>query len=376
MIRAFFRKLRKRRFPYEPLVGIEIFGENILHNLSVCAALAPKCAIAPVLKSNAYGHGLVHVAHLLDERSSVSFFIVDSYHEALIIRNEGIMTPLLIVGYTHTENILNNTLPDLSFTIASLSQLVDVLPRLTTQTLHLKFDTGMHRQGMMLSEVTDVFALLAKYPHVNIEGICSHLGDADNDDDTFSYLQISRWNALVKQWKKRTPPVKYFHISPTEGIRFAYDTDANIIRLGIGLYGISTHVKNLKPSLKMVTRITALKTIEAGESVGYGNTFTATRTTRIATIPVGYNEGVDRRLSNKGKMMIGDVVCPIIGRVSMNITILDVTDARGVQEGDEVTVISAESSDPNSVANIAKLCNTIPYDILVHVVSSVRRTVV
>ena len=150
----------------------------------------------------------------------------------------------------------------------------------------------------------------------------------------------------------------------------------NLARLGLGLYGISIIDNpkiNLRPALSMQTIISGVKSIKKGDSVGYNNTFTAPRDVLIATIPAGYAEGVDRRLSNIGQVEVNGILCPIVGRVSMNITTIDVSNVSQVKLGDSVTIISNDNSSPISVNSIAKICNTIPYEILVHIPAHLRR---
>ena len=150
------------------------------------------------------------------------------------------------------------------------------------------------------------------------------------------------------------------------------------MRLGIGLYGMNVGIErlDLRPALEMRTRITSIHTLHAGESVGYNATFKAPQDMRVATIPVGYAEGVDRRLSSKGSILVRGTSCPIIGRVSMNITSLDISNVADVHVGDEVTVISPNAADPNGVEAIADLCGTIPYEILVHIPAHLRRVII
>lgn len=374
-MRNLFRKIRRKRFPYEPLVEIRISKDALLHNLDVFASMATQWGIAPVLKANAYGHGLVEVARILDGRSEIPFFVVDSYYEALVLRNEGVRTPILVIGYTLTNNITESVLADVSFAVSSMTQLRELVERDVRQPLHVKVDTGMHRQGILLSEVSSALDLVIKNRNVRIEGVCSHLSDADGEDDTFTREQIRRWNEFVKTWRTRVPDTKYYHISATSGMRFIKEMSANVGRLGIGLYGIAS-TPGVRGALEMHTRITAVRKIPKGETVGYNNTWTAKKESVIATIPVGYYEGVDRRLSNKGFVQVKGVICPIVGRVSMNMTTVDVTDVPEIKEGDGVVVISAESENKNSVVTMAQTCGTIPYDILVHIPPALRRTVI
>lgn len=375
-MRSLFRLLRAKRFTYEPLVTVEVARENILHNLELFLEQVSPWGVAPVLKANAYGHGLIEVARIVDAHLHVPFVVVDSYYEALQLRNERITSPILVIGHTLSHNIKKNTMQGISFAVGSLHQLKEIAETETPVSVHLKFDTGMHRQGISPKELPRAVEIVSAHPHLHVKGICSHLADADGDDDAMTAAQIELWNDIASKWRAAFPHTKYFHLSATAGIRCADKIDANVGRLGIGLYGISDVISGLTPALSMKTSVTGLRTIEAGERVGYGFSWKAERETSVATIPVGYYEGVDRRLSNKGFVRVRGQECPIIGRVSMNMTTVDVTDVFDVKEGDEVEVISTKSEARNSVQHMAELCDTIPYDILVHIPTTLKRVVV
>jgi len=375
-MKLFWRKFVDRQSDPEPLITVTLSRANLLHNLETFSRLVMPSKIAPMLKSNAYGHGLFEIAEMLNGRPEVAFLAVDSYYEARVLRTKGIDAPILVVGHTRAETIAKSPFKHVAFTIGSLSELRDVAERRVAAPLHIKFDTGMHRQGVMKHELDETFKLITDNRQLNIEGICSHLADADGEDPTFTEGQIASWNAIVAEWKKHVPDTKLFHLSATKGFPFVSKIDANVVRLGIGLYGISKRIEELRPVLEMHTSVTALRTIPKGDHVGYNCTFTAKRETRVATIPVGYYEGLDRRLSNKGFVTVNGVVCPVIGRVSMNMATIDVTSVPDVAVGDAVVVISNKRDDKNSVAQMAELSHTIPYDILVHIPTTLRRRVV
>ena len=238
----------------------------------------------------------------------------------------------------------------------------------------------MHRQGIVSKDFQTAFSLIRENEHINLAGVCSHLASSDSSNKEFTEKQIKLWNDSALLWKKEFPSIAYFHLSNTAGSSYSEDTVSNILRLGIGLYGIDPsedgRFPNLKPALEMKSVISGTKVIKNGESIGYGSTFTTSKETRIATIPAGYYEGVDRRLSNIGFVKIGNVFCPIVGRVSMNITTIDVTNVPEARLNTPVTLISSNPSDKNSFANNAKLAGTIPYELAVHIPQGLRRKVV
>ncbi|MBI2415176.1 MAG: alanine racemase [Candidatus Kerfeldbacteria bacterium] len=378
-MRQVFRYLRQAKFRYRPLAEVQLRRTALYHNVRLVQQTLAPVQVAPVLKSNAYGHGLIPIAQLLDNQK-LPFLVIDSYYEALILRNEGIRTPLLIIGYSHPDNVSNNHLPAIAFTVTSLPELQLLCQRIhKPTTIHLKIDTGMHRQGILLTEIPDAIQALHTQTNLQLAGIASHLADADNTDSTFTAQQIVRWNSVVEQFIQQFPTLKYYHLSATSGLAHHSTITANVMRLGLGLYGISSSPLlqlDFQPVLSLITVLSSIKTVSAGERIGYNGIYQTTQAATIATIPMGYYEGVDRRLSNVGIMTMGDAVCPIRGRVSMNITSLDVSAVAKPKLNDPVIVMSANPAAPNCVAALAKLCGTIPYELLVHLPATLRRTII
>ncbi len=400
-MKRLFTWFSRRRFPYEPLITVRISHSRLIHNLQEFIKIAPEGRVAPVLKSNAYGHGLIEIARILedsrskiqDPRSLIPFFVVDSYFEALSLRSKGIRTPLLIIGYTRPEIIARARLSHVSFTITSLDTLKHIAGFQSSSmtnwgsrkiSIHLKIDTGMRRQGLLPAELPEVAHILDINPSIVLKGICSHFSDADNNDTSFAESQIHSWNTIAEKLQHEYTSIEYVHISNTDGHRFTKEARANVSRLGLGLYGLldgSTFKPqlDLKPVMTMETIVSGVKKLMRDETTGYGNTFKAEKDLTIATIPVGYYEGIDRRLSNVGSVGVGseNLACPIIGRVSMNITTIDVSHVPSteIQIGAKVTVISDEASDPNSIVSMANKCGTIAYEIAVHVPAHLRRII-
>lgn len=378
MLNKIINQITKPRVKYEPLIKVLVFKNSIIHNLHAYQTKYPNLQFAPVLKSNAYGHGLVEVARIL-EGKKLPFFVVDSFYEALVLRRSMVKSKILIIGYTRQQLMQQKTLKDIAFTIVSLDSLRDLSANLKKPcSFHLKIDTGMHRQGILSDEMPQAAKLIKSNPNIVLEGICSHFADADSVEETFTKKQIGSWNAVVKLFREYFPHLKYFHAAATAGLRYADQIEANIARLGIGLYGInpSPDKIGLKPTLEMRSTVSSLKTIPAGQKVGYNITFESDKPLRIANIPAGYNEGIDLRLSNKGAFRVHGKLCPIIGRVSMNITTIDVTEIADAKLEDEVIIIIGDETSPNSVENIAKICHTIPYEIFIHIPQYLRRIVV
>jgi alanine racemase len=380
-MRNLIKRLRKNRYEYDPLIEITINRSHLCNNINVHKKAFPSLKIAPVLKSNAYGHGLIEIASILKDDNDIPFLVVDTYFEAICLRNNNIDKHILIMGYTPVHTINRNHLKNISFMIGDLEILKDLYSSVKQKiSIHIKIDTGMHRQGIDASKINEIFDTITTNHNISIEGICSHLSDADNSDEQFSRQQIILWNKIVAQFKDKIPRIKYFHLSNSAGHKYTNEIDANISRLGIALYGLdlanSSLQSELKPVLSMKTVISSIKDIYAGDSVGYSNTFTAQKNMKIAVLPLGYYEGLDRRLSNSGFVTVNGKSCQIIGRISMNISTINISDVDNVNIGDEVLVISDRSSDKNSIDAMAKLAQTIPYEITIHIPAYLKRRIV
>lgn len=376
MIRAFIRKVREKRFSYEPLVKVEVDGEQLIKNFRVFNEMRPGVRVAPVLKSNAYGHGLLLIGKKLDKEKP-PFLVVDSYHEAIILKNEGVHSDILVLGYTFPQNILHAQRDDVIFGITTIDQ-IEELTKLLKQKkrFHLKIDTGMHRQGILENEISHAIQLIKKNPHIILDGICSHFADADTKDSEITKEQIEKWNAVVELMKKEFPDLKYIHTEATAGTQYGKLIHANVLRVGLGIYGIDSAKRKdlpIKPILRMESVIAGIKKIKEGDYVGYNATFCADREMTIAIVPVGYFEGVDRRLSNKGFFKMKGEYCAVVGRVNMNMTSINISSIEGAKEGDVIEVISSNSGDKNSVESMAEACGAISYEIVVGIPEKIRR---
>jgi alanine racemase len=376
-LRPFARRIRRALSRRNPLITVSVSKEAILHNLRAYQKAYPGQKIAPVLKSNAYGHGLVLVAELLDTED-IAFLMVDSLYEARKLRRAGIRSPIVVMGYARPAEIAGSTLRAVAFAAVDIEQLRELsgLARRPI-SLHLKLDTGMHRQGILLEDLEEAVSLIAANPNLALAGVATHLGDADNPDAALSKKQLQQWDAAVARLKDAFPDTSYFHAAATKGARFSAAHPMNVLRLGIGLYGFDTSPGNgeaLMPALSLHSSIVSVRAIPQGDAVGYNATYTASRPSRIATVPVGYYEGLDRGLSNRGSVLVDGAACPLAGRVSMNMCSIDITDAPEAARGSTVTLISDNPEDPNSVSEIARRVDTTPYVILAHVPEHLYRT--
>jgi alanine racemase len=199
---------------------------------------------APVLKSNAYGHGLVLIASLL-KKEHLPFFVVDSLIEARLLRDNRIKTPIVIIGYNDVYNCVYSKIKNVSYVITSLEQLQKLSESITSiKIIHLKIDTGMHRQGILPEEIPKAIRIIQQDKNIALEGICSHFSSADDENASITQKQIDVWNSLVKIFQNEFSSIRYFHIGATAGSVYSKKCHANVIRLGIGLYGFDTSLQN------------------------------------------------------------------------------------------------------------------------------------
>lgn len=362
---------------YHPLNVVEISRARLINNYQYLSNINKKIKIAPVLKSNAYGHGIVEVGSILDKLKPV-FFCVDSIFEAHQLLNAKIKTPILIIGYVDPENLQIKTLPFL-YAVFDLAQLRGILNYQPQAKVHLFIDTGMHREGVRVDELEEFIKKLSSEERKSIDGLMSHLAFAGKPKNVDTKKQIIQFKLAIKILKKYSILPKWVHFGNSSGLlnnKKLKLSFTNISRTGLALYGISSvNSKGLKPILQLKTHVVQVKKIKKGEKVGYDFTYKAEKDEVIAVLPIGYSDGVNRKLSNKGTVLIKNKACQIIGRVSMNLTVIDVTLVKNIKIGDEVIVFS-NNEDENNIVNSAKKIGMIPYEILVHLERSTKRKII
>jgi len=368
---------------YHHLNKIFINQAALRHNNQTLQSLNPKAKIVPVLKSNAYGHGLKEVAPIFDKFNSV-FLAVDSLFEAYKLSKLKVKSQILILGYTHPDNFSVKQLP-FQMTVFDLEVAKSLNKYQKNCKVHIFVDSGMCREGVPLNELRDFIRKIKTMTNLEIVGLASHLGDADNpSDDSFTQMQLKNYKKALRILEGENISPQYRHISASGGAFKIKDDTFNMIRAGLASYGInplettdpSHNQLVLKPVLHFTSTLAQIKTISKSDKVGYNGIYTASKSTKVGLLPLGYYEGVDRRLSNKGSVQVNGTVCPILGRVSMNMTTVDISNVENPKVGDKVIIYSDDESDINSLNNAAKIAGTIPYELLVHLAESVRRDVI
>ena len=337
-----------------------------------------------VVKANAYGHGMVECARTALE-AGVSRFGVALLSEGAKLREAGITAPILVMtqeSYRHIPGFVEN---DLTISLTS-SKMLDELKKLLAQSnkicrVHIKVDTGMGRIGIPADEALSLVENAWKIPAITVEGIFTHFPSADENKDTFSCKQIEIFKNLLQKLEQKglRPPIA--HICNSAGTLKFPEAHFNLVRPGIMTYGLipypgSEKKLTLEPVLSLKSMITFIKEVPAGATVSYGSTFVAKRPSRLATVPVGYADGYNRYLSNKGKAIVNGTAVPVAGRVTMDQTVFDITDAGEVHEGDPVTLIGSDGDVCITVEDHAQIAGTISHEIVTGITSRVSRIVI
>lgn len=373
--------LRKLEKDYATHNRIEVSRSAILHNLDLYEKLSGKPAI-PVLKGNAYGHGIALVAKALKGRK-LPYIAVDGYFEALRIR-EVSNQPVLIMGAILPENYKRIKYDNFAFVVHDAASIHALGKTGKRVKVHIEANTGMNRYGAKPDEAIKLAKLIQDYPNLTLEGVMSHLADSDGDDPATVDAAVKQFDECVEAIRTTGANPTLFHIAQSAGSIKAQSKYANAFRLGVGLYGINPFPKNhklhgqlkdLRPALKLVSTITKIIELKKGDKVSYNYTFTAPKGMRIGVLPLGYYEGVNRALSNVGTVKVGKYSTPIVGRVCMNHTMISL-DGVNARVGDEVVVYSDNSADKNAIDNIAHAHNLFNYNLLTSLSYDVRRVLV
>ena len=375
MIQSLRRKLTKN---YETYNRIEVSRAAILRNLQLYNELTGQ-AVAPVLKSNAYGHGIEIVASAL-EGKTLPFVAVDGYFEALKVR-EAANLPVLVMGMIKPDNYRVLKTKDLSFAVHELETIRAMASAGRNFDVHLEINTGMNRHGVKLGNLPDFLKALKSYRTVKLVGVMGHLADADGSGVSTVVDASNIFDKAVETVMGEGFEPRWIHLGQSAGSIRVKSKYANSIRVGIGFYGVNpfssghpnhSDLVSLKPALKLVSEVTKIIELKKDDKVSYNYTFAASKPMKIGILPLGYYEGVDRALSNQGVVKIGAQYAKILGRVNMNHTIIDLTDVDG-RVGTKVTVISDSTADRNSVEGLYREHRLFTYSTLTSLSPDIRR---
>jgi alanine racemase len=341
-------------------------------------------SVMAAVKADAYGHGAVPCARRL-EAEGIDWFGVAMPEEGIELRSAGITKPILCLGgfWAGQENAcLQQRLTPVVYRLDMLESL-DRAARVASiiADVHIKIDTGMGRLGVRSDDVRQFCEALSRFQNIRVDGLMTHLAAADDPaQEEFTKDQLERFQQAVDLFRDRGLTPSYVHAANSAGA-FAYpQARGNIVRPGGTLYGFRRDVlppnieaPQLRPVMSLRSRIMLLKTVGTGEKLGYGCAFQTTRESLIATVPIGYDDGYRRALSNRSRVIVGGTFAPVVGRVSMDLTLVDVTDVPGVSLHDQVTLLGRDGGLSITAEDLAEIVGTISYEITCGLSSRVPR---
>lgn len=354
---------------------VELSRQNLIHNFTTFKSLLrPATKMVCVVKANAYGHGQQEVVGMLD--GLTDYFQVDDLFELRLLRQIS-RTPTLVFGYVAQHELEEAIKLEGILAVYDYERL-EIINRVAKKLhkraiVHVKIDANLGRQGLLIEEIEHFIHHIKKFDHIVVEGIYSHFANIeDTTDFSHAQKQLDTFDRAVGLFRKNGFENIQQHISATSGI-LAYEKNNqgnSLVRLGIGLYGMwpSQELKvvhqdiTLKPIIRWVTHIAQIKTVPAGHSIGYGLTHITTQPTKVAVIPQGYSDGYDRKFSNCGQVLIGGRRCEVLGRVAMNMFMVDVSHLDARVE-DEVVLLGRQGGEEVSAEELAEKIDTINYEI-------------
>jgi alanine racemase len=362
--------------------AIRISTGALRRNAKTLRDLASPARAAFVVKSNAYGHGLVETARAIEEFAAA--LGVYSIEEGLALRQAGVAVPIMVLGPSPVEQLEDALSHDLQITIWDADAYLETVASTARRQgkpfrVQVKVDTGVKRLGLDPSQAPNAIQRIARTPGIELTGIFSHLASAEELDSAFTLAQVETLNAVIGGAQLEPTPLR--HIAASAAAMLWPQTRLDMVRFGIALYGLWPSKQTraampqelkLEPALSFESRIAAVRKIEAGTAVGYGGTFRAPRPMRVGVVPLGYADGIPRALSNRGAFAVAGKRCPIAGRVCMNMTILDLgsTNAR---PGDRVALIGSDGGAAVSADDWADWADTINYEIVARLPAGLNR---
>ena len=346
----------------------EIDLDALAHNVKALKRQAGTAALAAVVKANAYGHGATVVAQAALEAGADRLAVV-SADEGEQLRRSGIEAPILVMGHTPLDDAERIVDLRLTPTVNSRELALALAARAETaglvQPVHLKIDTGLSRYGLPPQEALALAAALRGTTTLTVEGIYTHFAAADDVDKAFTREQYQAFMSTADQ----LPWIPVRHVSNTAILLDSPEMSRDMVRPGLGIYGLYPSAEgrrdlDLRPVLSLRGRLARLARLSPGDSVSYGRTWRARRASLIGLVMCGYADGLPRLLSNRGSLLVRGKRVPIVGRICMDMCMVDVTDIPGVAEGDEAVIIGSQGDLEISVEELADMCGTISYEIL------------
>jgi alanine racemase len=344
---------------------IDLFALH--HNLQIVRQIADKRTVIAVVKADAYGHGSVRISRELVS-AGVSHLAVAYTEEAKILRDAGI-TANIIVLFDRSEiadYFAYDLVPVVYDTETAVAFSREAKKRGKKVRIHLKIDTGMGRMGFMPGAAVSASAFIADLEGVELEGLLSHFSEADSNDCSHALQQLQVFNNIRTAIQLKTGRRLLAHMANSAGLLSLKEGLLDAVRPGLALYGYSPFQESygLRPVMKIKTRVLSIRRLAAGTPVGYGRSFITKRESKIAVVPVGYADGYNRLFSNNAEMLVRGTRAPVVGRICMDLTMIDVTPVEDISEGEEVVILGQQGEDMITAKELSSRINTIPYEVM------------
>lgn len=357
-------------------IWTEVDLAKLKKNYELIKQIVKQRHIIAVVKADAYGHGAVEVSKAL-EQSNAYALAVASMEEALTLRENSIKLPILVLGYVDPRTMGIASKFNISLTMFDKSFIKRLRGFKGNEKvkIHIDVDTGMGRLGIPPHEILSVARELATLDNISIEGIYTHFSSADSDKEYTSF-QLKTFNKVIQELKKENLCPEVIHASNSSAVLNEPKSYFNAVRPGILLYGLSPtnlNYQGFEPILSFKSRVISARKVKDGSNIGYGRTFVTTRDSLLATIPVGYADGLPRNLSNKGEVLIKGLRAPIVGTISMDMTVIDVTGFPYIHPGNEVVIMGSQGNETITASDIASKTETINYEIVTRIGKRVKR---
>ena len=357
----------------------EVNLARLSYNLAEIKKRVAPAKVMPVIKANAYGHGLVEVAkHLAPQSDYLGVAVLE---EGILLRELGVRTPILVLGGIWGEQVPRYLEHDLTFMASSVERLEQINQAAEevnrVARVHIKIDTGMERIGVHYYNADSILDASLRCKNVTVEGICSHFANAEREDLTHAHLQLERFNEVLRFYEKHSLPTPIRHMANSAAILQIPESIFDMVRPGILLYGVYPSLKiprtiKVKPVLSWKSRVVYFKVVQSHHPVSYGSTWQSDHDVRVVTIPVGYGDGYFRSMSNKARVILHAKKYPQVGTISMDQMMVNI-ESDSAFNGDSVTLLGESDGLSIGAEDLAQWANTIPYEILTNINTRVPR---
>ena len=369
------------------LSWLEISAQNLIHNYQEFKNLVgDSVTLAPVIKGNAYGHGLTQVAKIFSD-AGAEYLCVNTIDEVARIRKKGISTPLLILGYTPKDDLGKAVRLNADLTVYNPDTIWHLGRLKKTAKIHLKIETGSNRQGVLLKDLPNIIEQIIKYQNIKLTGISTQFANLEKClHPTFTFKQLERFKKALSIVEKMTETLpRYLHASNTATTMAMPEARFNFVRVGTGCYGYwpskKTRIRakreginiHLKPALTWKTLVAQVKEVKKGASISYGRSYKMSHNGRIAVITTGYCNGYLSEMGNNGYVIIKGKRCPIVGKINMNMLMADVTHIDNLDTEDPVTLLGQHGKSKITLEHIQKWTGHVPGKILTAIDQDLKR---